>query len=288
MKIPFTKMQGAGNDFVVIDNLQQDILLTKEQIRQMSDRHFGIGFDQLLLVMPSPPGQNNVDFGYKIYNADGSEAQQCGNGARCFARFVYENKLTIKEKLYVTTAAGNIELELKDDHQVSVNMGTPILEPTAIPFKAKALATEYTVEINDKLQPVKLGAVSMGNPHAIIQVDSIEKAPVNELGRLLNNHPDFPEQVNVGFMQVLDTHYIRLRVYERGVGETLACGSGACAAVVVGRLQGLLAEDVVVYLLGGALFVHWQGEGFPVWMTGPAEFVFTGVYEITASRHPRN
>jgi len=280
MKIPFTKMQGLGNDFVIINNLQENISLTTEQIRQMADRHFGIGFDQILLVMPPPSEQSNVDFVYKIYNADGSEAQQCGNGARCFARFVYENKLTTKHKLCVATVAGNIELELKEDHQVSVNMGIPILDPLAIPFKGKILATEYILEINDRPQPVKLGAVSMGNPHAIIQVDSIEKAPVSELGRLLNNHIDFPEQVNVGFMQVLDAHYIRLRVYERGVGETLACGSGACAAVVVGRLQGVLAEDVVVYVLGGALLVRWQGEGFPVWMTGPAEFVFTGVYEV--------
>lgn len=283
MKIPFTKMQGAGNDVVVIDNLQQNISLTAEQICQMADRHFGIGFDHLLMVTPPPPGQNKIDFGYKIYNADGSEAQQCGNGARCFARFVYENKLTTQHKFWVATISGNIELEIKEDHQVSVNMGIPILEPSLIPFKAKALATEYTLEINDRADPIKLGAVSMGNPHAVIQVDSIEKAPVSELGRLLNNHPDFPEQVNVGFMQVLDAHYIRLRVYERGVGETLACGSGACAAVVAGHLQGLLAEDVLVYVLGGALFIHWEGQGSPVWMTGPAEFVFTGVYETIPS-----
>ena len=278
MKISFTKMQGLGNDFVVIDNTQQNISLTPQQIRHMADRHFGIGFDQLLLV--TPPPQNDIDFGYKIFNADGSEAEQCGNGARCFARFVYENKLSTKRKLRIATTASNIDLELKENNQISVNMGVPILEPAQIPFRAQAIATEYSLQIDSPPQTLKLGVVSMGNPHAVLQVNDIETAAVAKQGSLLMIHPDFPEQVNVGFMQVLDANHIRLRVYERGVGETLACGSGACAAVVVGRLQGLLAEDVSVRLPGGELTIHWQGKGFPVWMTGPAEFVFTGTYEF--------
>lgn len=271
MKIPFTKMQGAGNDFVIIDNTQRHFALNSEQIRQMADRHFGIGFDQLLLV--DPPPTSEVDFSYTIYNANGSKAQQCGNGARCFGRFVYENELTSKKKLCLATSAGTIEVELQENNKVKVNMGVPVFELTET-------SNTYTLSAQSFPEPIKLGRVSMGNPHAVTQVESIEKAPVEELGQLLNQHPDFPEQVNVGFMQVLDAHSIRLRVYERGAGETLACGSGACAAVVIGRTQGLLAEDVIVCLSGGELFIHWEGKGSPVWMTGAAEFVFTGIYEL--------
>ena len=290
MNIPFTKMQGIGNDIVIIDNSLENILLTTEQIRQMGDRHFGIGFDQLLLITPPPLNSSNIAFGCIIYNTDGSQAQQCGNGVRCFARFVYKNKLINKPVFNIAifnthNKINIINIKIQENNtntknnSISINMGLPILEPDLIPFRAKAIAPEYTVDIPP--QTIKLGVVSMGNPHAVIHTqDNIDLAPVTTLGPLLMSHPDFPEQANIGFMQILSPNYIKLRVYERGAGETLACGSGACAAVVAGCLQGLLAEDVTVCLPGGELVIQWQGKGFPVWMTGPAEFVFTGIYKL--------
>ena len=274
--IEFSKMQGAGNDFMVIDAIRQTIDLSPAQIRQLADRHFGIGFDQLLMVEPYTG--EDADFRYRIFNSDGSEVEQCGNGARCFARFVYEQGLTQKTTIPVMTKAGRIELGLQADGQVTVNMGVPQLEPAQIPFNVSQRQTRYELALN--AQTIELSAVSMGNPHAVISVQEIDNAPVAEWGAAIETHPQFPQRVNVGFMQVLDPQHIRLRVFERGSGETLACGTGACAAVVAGRLLGILAESVRVQLRGGDLQIQWQGEGQPVWMTGPAVTVYRGTISV--------
>ena len=274
--IEFSKMQGAGNDFMVIDAIRQTIDLSPAQIRQLADRHFGIGFDQLLMVEPYTG--EDADFRYRIFNSDGSEVEQCGNGARCFARFVYEQGLTQKTTIPVMTKAGRIELGLQADGQVTVNMGVPQLEPAQIPFNVSQRQTRYELALN--AQTIELSAVSMGNPHAVISVQEIDNAPVAEWGAAIETHPQFPQRVNVGFMQVLDPQHIRLRVFERGSGETLACGTGACAAVVAGRLLGILAESVCVQLRGGDLQIQWQGEGQPVWMTGPAVTVYRGTISV--------
>ena len=276
MRLEFTKMHGLGNDFVVIDLVTQRIRLEAPQIRQIADRHFGVGFDQLLIV--EPPTRPDVDFKYRIFNADGSEVQQCGNGARCFARFVRERRLTRKNKLVVETASGIIELFVNPNGWVRVNMGAPRLEPSEIPFKADLHCQTYDIEVGGRT--LEIGAVSMGNPHAVLLVDNVETAPVETVGPLLESHPRFPERVNVGFMQVVDRQNINLRVYERGAGETLACGTGACAAVVSGILRGLLDERVRVKLPGGELDIRWQGLGEPVWMTGPTARVFDGVLRL--------
>jgi len=275
----FTKMHGLGNDFMVVDAITQPFRLRPEMIRALADRHFGVGFDQLLVV--EPPGLPDVDFRYRIFNADGSEVEQCGNGARCFARFVRDQRLTNKRLIRVQTAKGVIELKVGRDGNVRVNMGVPVLEPAAIPFVADTRAVVYPVEVDG--QTVELTAVSMGNPHAVVVVDNVDTAPVAHLGPLLEQHPRFPERANIGFLQVQDPAHARLRVFERGSGETLACGSGACAAVVAGNLRGLLGPRVEMELRGGRLLIEWQGEGTPVMMEGPATTVFEGQLRLPGS-----
>jgi diaminopimelate epimerase len=268
--IKFTKMQGAGNDFIVIDGINQAIQLSPDQIKMLAHRQFGIGFDQLLLVESSKV----ADFKYRIFNADGSEVAQCGNGARCFVRFVADQHLTDKCEISVETASGIITPKLEANGLVTVNMGAPRLVPQDIPFIADAAATTYTLDINN--QQIEISAVSMGNPHAVQVVNDVESAPVVALGSQIEVHPRFPERVNAGFMQIIDVHHIKLRVFERGSGETLACGTGACAAVVAGIQRGLLQSPVRVSARGGELHIAWQGGNSPVMMTGPAVTVFTG------------
>jgi len=272
MTIRFTKMQGLGNDFVVIDAINQSIELDIDQLRYLADRRFGVGCDQILLV--EAPQQPQVDFNYRIFNADGSEVEQCGNGARCFARFVHDKGLSTKTQIPVATASGIIHLWMENDGQVTVNMGAPVFEPARIPFLAEAKADSYTLELAD--EHLDISVVSMGNPHAVLKVDDVDTAPVNQLGALIESHSRFPRRVNAGFMQVLERDEIRLRVFERGSGETLACGSGACAAVVAGRQRGWLDDMVSVSLPGGILQINWEGQGQPVLMTGPAVSVFEG------------
>ena len=272
MEIEFTKMHGLGNDFVVIDAINQDIDLSEDQVRYLADRHFGVGCDQLLLVEAAET--DDVDFVYRIFNADGGEVEQCGNGARCFAVFVREKGLTDKDLIRVETASGVIELHVQDDGQIIVDMGVPEFSPWNIPFNADTRLNEYSLDVNGQM--LKIGAVSMGNPHAVTIVDNIETAAVDELGAGIENHPLFPNRVNAGFMQIINESHILLRVFERGAGETLACGTGACAAVAVGCLQGHLSDRVQVDLPGGSLQISWQGEASPVMMTGPATTVFEG------------
>jgi len=272
----FTKMQGLGNDFVVIDAFRQPVELTTEQMQRLADRHFGVGCDQILLV--EPPPDESVDFRYRIFNADGGEVEACGNGARCFARFVHDRGLTDKTSIDVLTAGGVIRPRLEADGRVTVDMGKPRLEPREIPFQAKRRARSYPLKVAGA--DVEIGAVSMGNPHAVILVDNVDEAPLETIGPRLERHPRFPQRVNVGFMQVISRKTIRLRVFERGVGETLACGSGACAAVVVGREQGLLDDKVRVVLRGGELDIVWKGGNRSVLMTGPAQQVFEGSIEL--------
>jgi len=276
MQLHFTKMHGLGNDFVVFDAINQSVVLDAEQFRFIADRRFGIGCDQILLVEPAR--EVNTDFYYRIFNADGSEVEQCGNGARCFARFVHDKGLTEKTEIPVATASGPILLTLEPDGLVSVNMGEPILNPVDIPFKAKQCASTYPLQLAQ--ESLTISVVSMGNPHAIVRVKSVDSAPVSRLGPQIENHPDFPQRVNAGFMQTVNPGKIRLRVYERGAGETLACGTGACAAVVAGSLQGVLDERVKVELTGGELMIEWRGVGNPVLMSGPAETVFEGNIEL--------
>jgi diaminopimelate epimerase len=268
----FTKMHGLGNDFMVVDAISQPFRLRPEMIRELANRNFGIGFDQLLVV--EPPGLPDVDFRYRIFNADGSEVEQCGNGARCFARFVRDQRLTNKKVIRVQTAKGVIELRVGREGMVTVNMGIPEFNPPAIPFAADRRKDVYTVDVDG--QTVELSAVSMGNPHGVLLVDNVDAAAVETLGPLLEKHPRFPARANIGFLQILDRSHARLRVFERGSGETLACGSGACAAVVVGCVRGLLDARVEVELRGGKLVIEWQGEGSPVMMEGPATSVFEG------------
>ncbi len=270
--LPFTKMHGLGNDFVIIDATQHPLTLTPEDIQAMADRHFGVGFDQLLVVEPSPHA--GLDFGYRIFNADGSEVEQCGNGARCFARYVRESGLTNKDCIRVQTCAGIIELHITTTGQVRVNMGAPKFLPAQIPFVAEKAALRYPITIDG--QSLSLSVVNMGNPHAVICVADINHAPVSLWGPLLESHPRFPARVNVGFMQIINRGNIKLRVYERGTGETMACGSGACAAVVVGQRLGLLDHSVLVELCGGQLQIDWQGNGEPVFMEGTATRVYEG------------
>lgn len=275
MQLKFTKMHGAGNDFVVLDGVRQHIRLTPEQLRMLADRHFGVGCDQILLVEKS---QNpEVDFRYRIFNADGGEVEQCGNGARCFVRYVHDHKLTSKREIVVETKNGLISPRLTDDGRVTVNMGAPIFDPVRIPFDSTSDATVQPLQVADKI--IEISAVSMGNPHAVQVVADVETAPVNTQGPLIEHHARFPKRVNAGFMQVLDRSHIKLRVFERGSGETLSCGTGACAAVVTGIRRGLLEETVHVATRGGTLTINWAGGSAPVLMTGPAITVFEG--EIT-------
>nr|WP_232056845.1 diaminopimelate epimerase [Methylomonas rhizoryzae] len=268
----FRKMHGLGNDFVVIDAVNQAIALSPEHIRFIADRHFGVGCDQLLLV--EKPQAANADFKYRIFNADGSEVSQCGNGARCFARFVREQGLSDKDLLVVDTGAGQLQLKFDSDGAITVNMGVPRHAPEQIPLQMPAESVLYHTRIAG--QDLTFAAVSMGNPHAVIAVDDVDTAPVERIGPLMESHPLFPERVNVGFMQVVDRSHVKLRVYERGAAETLACGSGACAAVVAGIEQGLLDNRVEVSLPGGSLRIDWPGRGRPVMMTGPAVTVYQG------------
>jgi diaminopimelate epimerase len=272
MLVNFSKMHGLGNDFMVIDNVTQNVYLSNDQIRHLADRNFGIGFDQLLVV--EPPYDPDLDFHYRIYNADGSEVSQCGNGARCFARFVRMKGLTNKNKIRVSTHSGKMTLFIERDGNITVNMPVPQLDPAKIPFTAQKVEGTYILRAEQ--ETVLCGAVSMGNPHCVLTVDSVADAPVDTLGAELEQHERFPEAVNVGFMEVVSPEFIKLRVYERGAAETLACGSGACAAVVVGQIQKKLAKHVTVELPGGQLKIFWKGPGNPVKMTGPAVHVFDG------------
>lgn len=271
MKLKFTKMHGLGNDFVVIDAHTQPVSLSPAQIRRMADRHFGIGCDQLLLVERP---QGDADFRYRIFNADGNEVEQCGNGARCFVRFVHDRGLSDKPEIRVETAGGLISPRLESNGLVTVNMGAPRFSPAAIPFIADSEALTYTLALGD--EHITICALSMGNPHAVQIVEEVDSAPVAIQGPLIEAHPRFPQRVNAGFMQIVDPHHIRLRVYERGSGETLACGTGACAAVVAGIRLGQLESPVRVTTRGGELEIRWQGAQAPVWMTGPAVSVFQG------------
>jgi diaminopimelate epimerase len=283
MKLRFTKMHGAGNDFVVIDGVRQRVDLTAGQWRALADRHFGVGADQLLLVeAASQPG---VDFRYRIFNADGGEVEQCGNGARCFVRFVVDQGLTASRSIRVETLSGVIEPRLEDDGRVTVDMGAPVFEPRLVPFRSHTMKpsqvgdeTLWPLPVHDRTCWV--AALSMGNPHAVQLVEDVDAAPVAEDGPAIEHHPAFPNRVNAGFMQVLSSHRIRLRVWERGAGETLACGTGACAAAVSGIRRGLLSSPVDVEMRGGALTIAWEAGG-TVRMTGPAVRVFEGEIDLT-------
>ena len=276
MHFEFTKMHGLGNDFVVIDAINQDISLTSEQVQFIADRHIGVGCDQLLLV--ERPMLDEAEFRYRIYNADGGEVQQCGNGARCFARFVHDHGLTASTEIPVETASGMIVLKLEQDGQVTVDMGVPSFEPASLPFEpddADKDDSEYhQLMVNG--EKYAIGAVSIGNPHAVLLVDSVDQAPVETLGAAIESHERFPERVNVGFMEIMDRSRVRLRVFERGAGETQACGTGACAAVAVGVHNSLLDHAVQVELKGGDLMIRWPGDNKPLLMTGPAQTVYKG------------
>jgi diaminopimelate epimerase len=272
MTIKFTKMHGAGNDFVVLDGVRQSIGLSPDQLRFIADRHFGIGCDQILLVEKSP--REEADFRYRIFNADGSEVEQCGNGARCFVRFVHDQKLTSKREIVVETKSGLISPSLNDDGRVTVNMGAPIFDPSQIPFVSDSHEVIQPLQLAN--ETVQITAISMGNPHAVQVVADIDSAPVAAQGPLIERHPRFPKRVNAGYMQIVDREHIRLRVFERGSGETLSCGSGACAAVVAGIRRKLLDNTVHVTTRGGTLTITWAGERSPVMMTGPAITVFEG------------
>ena len=305
MLLKFTKMHGAGNDFVVLDGVRQKIELSPEQLRLLADRHFGVGCDQILLVEKAQRAE--ADFRYRIFNADGGEVEQCGNGARCFVRFVHDQKLTHKREIVVETQSGLITPRLENDGRVTVNMGAPIFDPALIPFDGGSGAASEPLDVaamtrcceasgagmaashplpqsagsasnvsRDVGETIEISALSMGNPHAVQVVADVERAAVEKLGPLIERHPRFPNRVNAGFMQVMDRQHIRLRVYERGTGETLSCGTGACAAVVAGIRRGLLDSTVNVATHGGALVITWAGEGQPVLMTGPAITVFAG------------
>ncbi|MBP1205470.1 diaminopimelate epimerase [Duganella sp. 1411] len=287
MKLKFTKMHGAGNDFVVIDGINQDIALTASQWKLLGDRRFGVGADQILLV--EKPTQPGCDFRYRIFNADGGEVEQCGNGSRAFVKFVSEKGLTDRRSITVETKAGVIEPRLEADGSITVDMGPPVLDAARVPFDAEGLHGErqgdatlwpLVLELAGAKESVLISAVSMGNPHAVQVVDDVDAAPVELTGPLIEHHPRFPNRVNAGFMQIVDRRHIKLRVFERGVGETLACGTGACAAVVAGISRGLLDSPVRVDARGGQLSISWAGVGQPVLLTGPAVTVFEGEMEI--------
>lgn len=276
MILQFTKMHGLGNDFMVIDLINQQHHLNAEEISRWADRRTGIGFDQLLVV--SAAESPEVDFRYRIFNADGSEVEQCGNGARCFARFVLDNGLTDRNPIRVETSSGIISLDVQNNGEVTVNMGTPVFEPEHIPLAAPQRQPFYAFVVDG--QSLSLQAVSMGNPHGVLKVNDVASAPVETLGPYLEKHPNFPNRANIGFMEVVDRHTLKLRVFERGVGETQACGTGACAAAVAAIEQQWIASPVDVHLPGGKLHIEWQGENQPVFMTGPATTVFEGKITI--------
>ena len=287
MRIPFTKMQGAGNDFVVLDETRGRLGLTPAHYRFLGDRHFGVGADQILTVRPSPA--EGIDFEYVIHNADGNEVEQCGNGSRCFARFVHDKGLTTKDRIRVQTMKGVIEPRLNADGRVTVDMGAPVFAPAEIPFDASGLTLQpmnawgnWPLALVDVAQaaPLLVATVSMGNPHAVTLVDNVDTAAVATLGPAVQASPRFPQGVNVGFLQIVDRSHVRLRVFERGVGETLACGTGACAAVVSGIRLGLLDASVEVQTHGGVLTIAWAGGDASVFMTGPATTVFHGEIDL--------
>lgn len=272
MLVHFTKMHGLGNDFMVVDQISQKVRLRPEHVRRLSDRNLGVGFDQLLIV--DPPSNPEFDFCYRIFNADGTEEKNSGNGARCFAVFVHEKKLTCKKTLKVETAGGPLIVTLNDKGHVTVDMGVPCLDPSSLPFQVEAPAISYPLNLAQ--QPIEIGAISIGNPHAITRVEDVATAEVNKLGAEIENHPYFPNRVNAGFLQVLSRTQGRLRVYERGIGEILASGTGASAAMVYGRLQGWFDSRVEIQLPGGRLQIEWPGEGHSVKLTGPVQRVFEG------------
>ena len=272
MSFEFTKMHGLGNDFIVINALEKQFELSSSEISKLAHRHTGIGFDQLLIV--EPPAESGADFTYRIFNADGGEVENCGNGARCFARYVTEHGLTEKKDITVATSGGLMELTVCDDSNVLVRMGIPLFEPDDVPFKASGVATSYDLDVNG--EQLEIGVVSVGNPHAVTRVKDVQRAEVERLGQLIESHERFPNRVNAGFMQVDSRSEIAQRVFERGVGETMACGTGACAAVVVGIVQGLLDRQVKVQLAGGDLQVRWKDNSAQIEMIGPSETVFEG------------
>lgn len=272
MRLRFTKMTGAGNDFVMIDAISQRADLSTAQVRKLADRHFGVGCDQVLIV--EAPTSPDVDFRYRIFNHDGSEVENCGNGARCFALFVRQRRLTGKKRICVETKGGNLVLQVLPDNQVKVNMGVPTFEPADIPFTADQRAEAYPLNVNG--QTLSVHCAGVGNPHAVTLVENVDNAQVDTLGPLIEAHKRFPNRVNVGFLQIVDRNSARLRVFERGVGETLACGTGACAAAVLGMQQGLFNASVEIHLPGGVLTIEWAGEGEPIYMTGPATTIYQG------------
>ena len=276
MLIKFTKMHGLGNDFVVIDAVRQQINLSPKTIKQLADRNMGIGCDQVLVI--EPPTEKNIDFNYRIFNCDGTEVEQCGNGARCMGRYIADQRLSGKKSVLLKSKNRVMKIQLQNNKLVSVDMGVPIFEPQEIPFIADSAEITHSIDLNG--QCFEIAAISMGNPHAVIQVDDIKNAAVEKLGSQLQAHRQFPESVNVGFMEIVDPQHIRLRVFERGAGETQACGSGACAAAVAAIQQGLVKNSVKVELLGGELSIKWQGNTQPVLMIGPAETVFHGQIKI--------
>jgi len=276
MRLRFTKMQGVGNDFVVFDAIGQTVALDAAAVRHIADRHFGVGCDQILLI--ERPRSPDTDFYYRIFNADGEEVQHCGNGARCFLQYVREKHLTEKREIRVETLSGVITPRLEVDGQVTVDMGPPVFTPAKIPFMAEQEQPTYRLEVAG--EQIEISALSMGNPHAVQVVADVDRAPVTTQGPLIEHHARFPQRVNAGYMQIVDPHRIRLRVYERGAGETLACGTGACAAVAAGIARGLLASPVTVQTRGGELIIAWDGPARPVLMTGPAQTVFEGELEL--------
>lgn len=272
----FSKMHGLGNDFMVVDAVTQNVYFSPELICRLADRHTGVGFDQLLVV--EAPYDPELDFHYRIFNADGSEVTQCGNGARCFARFVRLKGLTNKREIKVSTQSGRMILHVMDNDDVCVNMGEPEFEPQKVPFRAQKAEKTYIIRAMERT--VLCGVVSMGNPHCVIQVEDIKTAEVELLGPVLEQHERFPERANIGFMQIVDRNNLHLRVFERGAGETKACGSGACAAVAIGISQGLLDKRVKVTLPGGSLLIEWKGEGNSLYMTGPATHIYDGIIQL--------
>tara|TARA_B100000989_G_scaffold295548_1_gene276881 strand:- start:599 stop:1438 length:840 start_codon:yes stop_codon:yes gene_type:complete len=279
MRVHFTKMHGLSNDFVVIDAVSQHVSLRSSQIQKLADRNTGIGFDQLLLI--EPPSRPDADFDYRIFNSDGGEVEHCGNGARCFAKFVIDRELTTKPVITVNTSRGLIEVALTETGLVRVNMGRPALDPKIIPYQGPPEPDQiHTVVLETPGGSRSFGLISMGNPHAVTVVDSVDAIAVADIGQAIQNLPQFPDSVNVGFMEIISRKEIRLRVLERGVGETLACGTGACAAMTYGRLLGQLDHDVIVATRGGNLQIEWQGEGYDLMMTGPAESVFEGEFRL--------
>ena len=277
MLLKFTKMHGLGNDFMVVDGVTQKVFFSTDLIKKLSDRHFGIGFDQLLLV--EPPFDPEVDFHYRIFNADGSEVQMCGNGARCFVRFVIDQQLTNKRDITVSTVSGVLRLKLNDDDTVTVNMGTPRFDPKALPFTAPEQNLSYKIKVSDGTE-FEHGAVSMGNPHSVIYVDDVDNFPLERLGRYFENHPSFPKRVNTEFIQIIDRKNVKMRVWERGSGITQACGTGACATAVAAVVTGRAPRTSQIVMDGGTLTIEWRESDNHVYMTGPATFVFDGEIEL--------